>query len=134
MPRRKGRGKRQQNPFKDFENAMGGATEFLQELNKTFENFRAVYEGEKKRYKEGHTVEKMKIETAAKILGVKPDATEAEAKAAFRKLAKKYHPDHNKSPEAEAMFMKVRAAYEIMDGNFKQKAKSPEDEEGADEE
>ena len=31
------------------------------------------------------------------VLGVSKTASEAEIKQAFRKLAKKYHPDHNKS-------------------------------------
>lgn len=45
------------------------------------------------------------------ILGIKPDASEADIKTAYRNLAKQYHPDINKSPEAEAKFKEVNEAY-----------------------
>lgn len=38
------------------------------------------------------------------ILGVKRDATDAEIKSAYRKLARKFHPDVNKTKEAEGKF------------------------------
>ena len=38
------------------------------------------------------------------VLGVSKDATDTEIKSAFRKLAKKYHPDVNKDPGAEEKF------------------------------
>lgn len=46
------------------------------------------------------------------ILGVNPGATKDEIKSAFRKLAKKYHPDINKAPDAEDKFKEINAAYE----------------------
>lgn len=49
-----------------------------------------------------------------KILGIAPDAEPGEIKRAFRKLARKYHPDINTSPEAEAMFKDVNEAYEVL--------------------
>jgi molecular chaperone DnaJ len=49
------------------------------------------------------------------VLGVSRDADEREIKAAFRKLAKKYHPDLNPDDkEAEAKFKEVNEAYEVL--------------------
>lgn len=46
------------------------------------------------------------------ILGVAKNATADEVKSAYRKLAKKYHPDVNKDPDAESKFKEVTKAYE----------------------
>jgi len=54
-------------------------------------------------------------------LGVSPDATADEIKKAYRKLARKYHPDVNKSPEAEEKFKEINAAYEILSDPQKRK-------------
>lgn len=48
------------------------------------------------------------------ILGVKKDATEAEIKSAYRKLARKFHPDVNKTKEAESKFKDINEAYEVL--------------------
>jgi len=48
------------------------------------------------------------------ILGVKPDATEAEIKSAYRKLARKYHPDKNKEADAEEKFKAANEAQEVL--------------------
>jgi curved DNA-binding protein len=48
-------------------------------------------------------------------LGVRRDATDAEIKKAFRRLAKQYHPDANRNdPNAEARFKEVNEAYEVL--------------------
>ncbi|XP_034718993.1 dnaJ homolog subfamily B member 9-like [Etheostoma cragini] len=48
------------------------------------------------------------------ILGVPKDANERLIKKAFHKLALKYHPDRNKSPDAEAKFREIAEAYETL--------------------
>jgi len=49
-----------------------------------------------------------------KILGVKRDATQDEIKRAYRRLARKYHPDVSKEPDCEARFKEVGEAYEVL--------------------
>jgi curved DNA-binding protein len=49
-----------------------------------------------------------------KIMGVARDATDAEIKRAYRKLARKYHPDVSKEKDAEARFKDVGEAYEVL--------------------
>ena len=50
-----------------------------------------------------------------KVLGVSPSATDEEIKDAYRKLAKKYHPDLNPgNAEAEAKFKEAGEAYEVL--------------------
>ena len=48
------------------------------------------------------------------ILGVKPDASEADIKSAYRKLARKYHPDKNKEAGAEEKFKSINEANEVL--------------------
>ena len=49
---------------------------------------------------------------AAQILGVSPQANEAQIKRAFRKKAMLLHPDRNDSPNARAQFIEIHEAYE----------------------
>ena len=48
------------------------------------------------------------------IIGVPRDATQDDIKRAYRKLARKYHPDVSKEPEAEARFKEIGEAYEVL--------------------
>jgi curved DNA-binding protein len=48
------------------------------------------------------------------VMGVGRDASQDEIKRAYRKLARKYHPDVSKEPDAEARFKELGEAYEVL--------------------
>ncbi|XP_061362651.1 uncharacterized protein LOC133306357 [Gastrolobium bilobum] len=52
-------------------------------------------------------------------LNVSSNATLQEIKSSYRKLARKYHPDMNKSPGAEEKFKEISAAYEVLSDDEK---------------
>lgn len=56
-----------------------------------------------------------------KILGVGKTASAQEIKSAYRKLALQYHPDRNKTKEAEEKFKEVTKAYEVLSDAEKRK-------------
>jgi molecular chaperone DnaJ len=56
------------------------------------------------------------------VLGISKGASETEIKKAYRKLAKQYHPDVNKAPDAEAKFREVQEAYEVLSDTSKRSA------------
>lgn len=49
-----------------------------------------------------------------KIMGVSPDASDKDIKTAYRKLARKYHPDISKEANAEEQFKEMGEAYEVL--------------------
>ncbi|HET7147448.1 MAG TPA: DnaJ domain-containing protein [Candidatus Nitrosopolaris sp.] len=55
------------------------------------------------------------------ILGVSEQATYPELKRAYRRLARKYHPDRNNSSHAEGMIKKINAAFEILSDDDKKR-------------
>ena len=55
------------------------------------------------------------------VLGVPKTATEDEIKSAFRKLAKKYHPDVSKEPDAAEKFKEAQEAYAVLSDESKRK-------------
>ena len=64
----------------------------------------------------------MKYQDYYEILGVSRDADSAAIKSAYRKLARKYHPDVNKTKEAEEKFKDINEAYEVLsDKNKRQR-------------
>ena len=53
------------------------------------------------------------------VLGLKKDASDAEIKSAFRKLAKKYHPDINKDANSDGKFKEIQEAYAVLSDSNK---------------
>ncbi len=56
----------------------------------------------------------MEFKDYYKVLGVDKSASSTEIQKAYRKLARKYHPDLNKSPDAEKRFKEIGEAYEVL--------------------
>lgn len=56
----------------------------------------------------------MKYKDYYEMLGVPRTATEADIKGAYRKLARKYHPDVSKEKDAEARFKEIGEAYQVL--------------------
>ena len=56
------------------------------------------------------------------VLGISKSASADEIKRAYRKMAKKYHPDVNKEPGAEEKFKEVQEAYDVLSDDNKKAA------------
>jgi curved DNA-binding protein len=56
----------------------------------------------------------MEFKDYYKVMGLPRDATETQIKQAYRKLARKYHPDVSKEKDAEARFKEIGEAYEVL--------------------
>ncbi|HEU4331128.1 MAG TPA: DnaJ domain-containing protein, partial [Lapillicoccus sp.] len=48
------------------------------------------------------------------VLGVGRNASQEEIQRSYRRLARTYHPDVNKDPEAEARFQEIAEAYDVL--------------------
>ena len=56
------------------------------------------------------------------VLQVRPDADQATIRAAYRRLAKLYHPDFNQDPDAALRMQEVNAAYEVLGDRVKRRS------------
>src|SRR6516225_4079666 len=65
-------------------------------------------------FRRGFRRARMKYKDYYATLGVDRGASEEEIKKAYRKLARKYHPDVSKEPNAEERFKEVAEAYETL--------------------
>ena len=64
----------------------------------------------------------MEFKDYYKTLGVERTAIADDIKSAYRKLARKYHPDVSKEPQAEARFKEIGEAYEVLQNTEKRAA------------
>jgi curved DNA-binding protein len=64
----------------------------------------------------------MKFKDYYEILGCKKDAGQDDIKRAYRRLARKFHPDVNRDPSAEERFKEIGEAYEVLHDPEKRKA------------
>jgi len=65
----------------------------------------------------------MKIKNYYRILGIESSATSEEIKSAYKRLARKYHPDlHPDNPKVEKLFSEIKEAYDVL-GNLDKRLK-----------
>src|SRR5579863_7153225 len=70
----------------------------------------------------------MNLKEAYNTLDLPEGSTPEEAKKQYRKLSKEFHPDVNKSPDAEAKIKKINEAYECVKngkGNDREEMRNP---------
>ena len=68
----------------------------------------------------------MTREEALEILGLEPNAPLNEARPAYRRLSKFYHPDRNEAPNAAVMFRIINEAWEFIEEEIAQEAAQKE--------
>lgn len=74
-------------------------------------SFEAGHKGSESQQRPYVRVERRSMEAHYATLAVAPDADRATVRAAYRRLARRYHPDLNRSPEAHAEMQRINEAY-----------------------
>ncbi|KAH9314084.1 hypothetical protein KI387_022711, partial [Taxus chinensis] len=95
-------------------NALGHGSHFFAGDNEGYLNFRQFNLGKRIKNKVGVVMAATKAKDHYSTLKVPKTASEKDIKGAYRKLARQYHPDMNKSPGAEEKFKEIGAAYEVL--------------------
>jgi len=85
---------------------------YYQEQKRQQEEQKRQQEEQKQKSTSENNKRKSGLEKYYKILGLDSSADWKQVKAAHRKLARKYHPDKNKSPDAQSQFIKIQNAFE----------------------
>jgi hypothetical protein len=65
---------------------------------------------------------RMEVPNLYAMLGVEPSASDDQIQRAFREMARKYHPDLNKSAEAQTRFVELHKAYDLLKDADKRRA------------
>ena len=96
-----------------------GHTDLEEELRRQASGFRGKVHAEREKKKEEKRNRKIAKDTpegeALDIMGLSPPITLDEIKAAYKELAKKYHPDRNPdNPEAEEKLKDINMAYTLL--------------------
>ena len=65
-------------------------------------------------FRHAHEYDIMELQDYYKILELNPNADQEEIKQAYRRLARKFHPDVSEEPEAEKKFKHIKEAYEVL--------------------
>lgn len=70
----------------------------------------------------GATMLEAELPNYYQILGLKPDATDGQIKAAYRRLAVALHPDHNSEPDAMQRFEAINEAYHVLSDRLRRES------------
>lgn len=100
--------------FKNFNQSGGSYSSYNNGQNYGGYQGQQGYRGYNQSYSNPLDDFRAKYKESCKVLEVSEDTNVYEVKTAYRKMAKKYHPDINKDPGATEMFQKINVAYEFL--------------------
>lgn len=103
--------------FRNFSQGSSGSGTYYRTYRTGQQNsngYGGYYQNQNQNYSNPLDDFKKKYENSCAILEVPVNTNTYEVKTAYRKMAKKYHPDINKSESATEMFQKVNEAYEFL--------------------